>query len=38
VLSYRPSAGENGYHTINIEVDVPGAKAYSRPGYWWTAE
>jgi len=38
VLSYRPSASENGYHTINIEVDVPGAKAYSRPGYWWTAE
>ena len=38
VLSYRPSASENGYHTINIEVNVPGAKAYSRPGYWWTAE
>jgi VWFA-related protein len=38
VLSYRPSASEGGYHKINIDVDVPGAKAYSRPGYWWTAE
>lgn len=38
VLSYRPSRSEGGYHTINIEVNVPGAKAYSRPGYWWKSD
>ena len=34
LLSYRPSSTEPGYHTIRVEVNVPGAKAYTRPGYW----
>jgi VWFA-related protein len=34
VLSYTPSATEEGYHNISVEVSVPGAKAYTRPGYW----
>jgi hypothetical protein len=34
LLSYYPSSRESGYHTIAIEVDVPGAKVYSRAGYW----
>jgi VWFA-related protein len=34
VLSYTPSATEQGYHTISVEVNVPGAKACTRPGYW----
>jgi len=39
VLSYRPGGGEGGYHMVHVEVvDVPGATAYSRPGYWWKAE
>jgi VWFA-related protein len=39
VLSYRPGGGEGGYHMVHIEVvNVPGAKAYSRPGYWWKAD
>jgi hypothetical protein len=33
VLSYYPDAAEYGYHTVTIEVNVPGAKTYSRPGY-----
>jgi VWFA-related protein len=33
-LSYAPSSTEPGYHTIRIEVDVPGARVHSRPGYW----
>jgi VWFA-related protein len=33
LLSYYPVSTEPGYHTINVEVDVPGAKAHSRPGY-----
>jgi VWFA-related protein len=38
LLSYYPSSTEGGYHTINIEVDVPGARAYARPGYWWSGK
>jgi hypothetical protein len=34
LLSYYPNTQEFGYHTVKVEVDVPGAKAYSRPGYW----
>jgi VWFA-related protein len=34
LLSYYPNSEEAGYHTVKIEVDVPGAKVYSRPGYW----
>jgi VWFA-related protein len=37
VLSYYPSSTETGYHAIRIEVDVPGAHAYARPGYWMSA-
>jgi VWFA-related protein len=33
LLSYYPVSTEQGYHTINVEVDIPGAKAHSRPGY-----
>jgi VWFA-related protein len=33
VLSYAPSSREHGYHTIRVEVAVPGAKVYARPGY-----
>lgn len=38
VLSYSPSSHEAGYHSVKIEVNVPGAKVYSRPGYWYAAE
>ncbi len=34
LLSYSPSSSETGYHTISIDVNVPGAKVYTRPGYW----
>jgi VWFA-related protein len=34
LLSYSPNSTEPGYHTISIEVGVPGAKTCSRPGYW----
>jgi len=33
-LSYRPDSEEAGYHSIKVEVNVPGARVYSRPGYW----
>ena len=33
-LSYYPSSIEFGYHTVKVEVDIPDAKVYSRPGYW----
>src|SRR5207249_9440257 len=36
-LSYSPSSGEIGYHTIKVEVAVPSAKVYTRPGYWLRA-
>ena len=37
LLSYSPNSTENGYHSISVEVNVPGAKAYARPGYWLSA-
>jgi hypothetical protein len=36
VLLYTPSGTEEGYHDISVGVNVPGAKAYTRPGYWLT--
>lgn len=35
-LTYYPSSVEPGHHTVSVEVDVPGAKVYARPGYWRT--
>jgi VWFA-related protein len=37
-LSYHPGSAEPGYHAIKVEVRVQGAKAFSRPGYWRTAD
>jgi VWFA-related protein len=34
LLSYYPDSAEPGYHNVKVEVDVPGAKVFSRPGYW----
>jgi VWFA-related protein len=34
LLSYYPDSAEAGFHSVKIEVDIPGAKVYSRPGYW----
>ena len=34
VLSFAPGSTETGYHAIKVEVDVRGAKTYSRAGYW----
>lgn len=36
-LSYTPTSGKPGYHAIRVEVDVPGATVFARPGYWHTA-
>lgn len=33
LLSYYPSSGDPGQHRISVEVSVPGAKTYARPGY-----
>jgi len=33
-LSYAPARMRPGYHTIRVEVALPGAKVYTRPGYW----
>jgi hypothetical protein len=33
-LSFYPPAGEPGYRSVKVEVNVPGAKVFSRPGYW----
>jgi hypothetical protein len=33
LLSYYPDSSESGYHTVKIEADARGAKAFSRPGY-----
>ena len=37
-LSFKPSTGDPGYHNLRVEVDVPGAAVFARPGYWRTAE
>jgi hypothetical protein len=34
LLSYYPASSEAGYHTVKVEVNVPGARVYARPGYW----
>jgi VWFA-related protein len=34
VLSYYTPPAEVGYHAIKVEVDRPGARTYSRAGYW----
>jgi VWFA-related protein len=36
VVSYSPASEAPGYHAIRVEVGVPGAKVFSRPGYWLT--
>jgi hypothetical protein len=33
LLSYYVGVAEPGYHSVKIEVDVPGAIVYARPGY-----
>ena len=38
LLSYYPSSTETGYHTVKVEVDVPGAMIHARPGYWLSAD
>jgi hypothetical protein len=37
-LSYSPSSSEAGYHTIAVDVDVPNARTFARPGYWRGSE
>jgi VWFA-related protein len=37
-LSYAPGSNDAGYHTIKVEVDVPDATVFSRPGYWLVRE
>ncbi len=34
LLNFYPTSAQAGYHTVKIDVNVPGAKIYSRPGYW----
>jgi VWFA-related protein len=36
VLSFAPGASTPGYHSLRVEVDVPGAKTHDRPGDWMT--
>ena len=38
LLTYYPDSADAGYHTVKIEVNVPGARVYSRPGYWRSAD
>ena len=38
LLSYYPSSTAPGYHTIDIEVDISGARVHSRPGYFRPSE
>lgn len=36
VLSYSPNNKEEpGFHNIRVNVDRPGMKVRTRPGYWW---
>lgn len=37
-LSYSPMTHQVGYHSIRVDVDVPDAKVFSRPGYWRGSE
>jgi len=34
VLSYHPAPADPGYHTVRIESTIPGARIFTRPGYW----
>jgi VWFA-related protein len=34
VLSYHPAPADPGYHGVRIESTIPGARIFSRPGYW----
>lgn len=38
LISYSPDSPQPGYHTIRVEVDIPGARTYTRPGYVRTAD
>jgi VWFA-related protein len=38
LLSYYPGDREPGYHTIRVDVGVPGATVHARPGYWMVKE
>jgi VWFA-related protein len=33
-LSYYPTSQEVGRHTISVEVGIPGARTFARPGYF----
>jgi hypothetical protein len=33
LLSYYPTSDDAGRHTISVQVSVPGARTYARPGY-----
>ena len=35
LLSFYPTSRQPGYHTVRVDVNVRGAKIFSRPGYWW---
>jgi VWFA-related protein len=37
LLSFSPNSTETGFHTIKVEVDVPGAMIHARAGYWLEA-
>jgi hypothetical protein len=37
-LSYSPASNEVGYHAIKVDVGVPDATLFSRPGYWRVSE
>ncbi|SPE42033.1 conserved hypothetical protein [Candidatus Sulfopaludibacter sp. SbA3] len=32
-LSFAPDSTQKGYHNIRVEVNIPGATPYARPGY-----
>jgi len=34
LLSFKPNSTETGFHTIKVEVDVPGGTVHARAGYW----
>ncbi len=38
LITYSPDSAQFGYHSIRVEVDVPGARTYTRPGYVRTAD
>jgi hypothetical protein len=32
-LSFTPDAVDDGFHTISVQVDMPGVTVYARPSY-----